>query len=94
MQVVVFLLVILSAMSFLPSDASPWSRSPSGKSRTFSDLLRFPSDHNPWHNVLTREMEPGKEVEKKAKSFSELPYFPRGHNPWRDALAEMQQNGP
>ena len=86
--------VCLVVLFLLAIQASPWNRG-KGQHRTFSDLLRLPSNHNPWHKAaaaVTADAEDKlKEgyvdendiMEKRARSFADLLRFPQGHNPWR-----------
>jgi hypothetical protein len=85
-------MLVVMACCLLVISAAPWSRAGGGRSRTFSDLLAFPSDHSPWHNVLTRKPELQDDiVKKKARSFSELLHFPRGYSRWREIQEAASQ---
>ena len=94
-----FRVVVVLFLLYTSAQASPWNRNRGkGPGRTFSDLLRLPSDHNPWHKAAAAAaslaeadgMSENDLLEKRARSFADLLYFPQGHNPWKNAISKQQ----
>ena len=88
------LLIFLFTLYTITTQASPVKEELKEKRRTFSDLLHFPTSHNPWRKVLIENSNKDtdkNEMDKKTRLFSELLHFPRGHNPWKNVLEDRQR---